>query len=75
MNNYWTDKVFPITQNDQLMEPIAASLAKTDAIFARTWIGTMIEMIRLSFVDRNGFINIHPDATRTEVKVSNISHS
>jgi hypothetical protein len=57
-----------VTQNDQSAEPIADSVPMADATFANTCKGIIIEIIFLSLDDKNGLINIHPDAKRTNNK-------
>jgi hypothetical protein len=58
------------TQKDQSVEPMAASLPIAFAIFANTCNGIIMDMIFLSRDDKNGLINIHPDAKRTIYNIS-----
>jgi hypothetical protein len=44
---------------------MAASLPMADATFASTCSGIMMEMIFLSLDDKNGLINVQPEASKT----------
>lgn len=57
--------VFSFTQNDQSLEPNALSLLIAEATLANTCNGIITDIIFFSLEDKNGLINIHPDAKRT----------
>lgn len=51
------------------MDPMAVSLVMVEATLERICSGMMTRMIFLSFCDKKGLMNIHPEAIRVMMRM------